>query len=304
MVDLQELIAKAVPGLGRLPDPRAPRNLPPGRVVHVPGHGELFCRDSGGAGQAVLLLHGWLVTADMNWFRAYQDLIDAGYRVVALDHRGHGRGLRRPEPFRLSDCAGDAAALVEELGCGPVLAVGYSMGGPIAQLLARDHPDLVCGLVLCATSLHWKGRRESRMWKGMGLVQVGINIFPHLFWKIGVHAGQLRPTPVSSWLVSELSRGDARDLAEAGRELGRYDGTEGIERVEAPVAVIVTARDEDVPPRRQRRLADAHGAPAFEVDGQHLAVTTNPDRFNPVLLTALGNVADRAGRCAPTATPA
>src|SRR3954453_9074565 len=73
-------------------------------------------RDSGGDGPALLLLHGWMVSADLNWIRAYDALAGAGYRVLALDHRGHGRGLRTPEPFRLADCAGDAAALCATRG--------------------------------------------------------------------------------------------------------------------------------------------------------------------------------------------
>ena len=54
--------------------------------------------------------------------------------------------------MRLADCADDVAALVEELGTGKVIAAGYSMGGPVAQLLRRRHPDKVAGLVLCATA--------------------------------------------------------------------------------------------------------------------------------------------------------
>ena len=125
--------------------PEPPVPLPRGCVVHVPGRGEMFLRDSGGDGPPLLLLHGWMFSADLNWYRTYGPLAEAGYRVLAVDHRGHGRGLRTPEPFTLKDCADDAAALVAHLGIPPVLAVGYSMGGPIASLLARDHPEWVCG---------------------------------------------------------------------------------------------------------------------------------------------------------------
>ena len=59
-----------------------------------PGRGELFLRDTGGDGPPVMLLHGWMASADLNWCGAYDALDDAGYRVLALDHRGHGRGLR------------------------------------------------------------------------------------------------------------------------------------------------------------------------------------------------------------------
>ena len=89
--------------------PQAPVSpyLPPGRVINLPGRGEVFVRDSGGAPAhpAVLLLHGWTASADLNFFAAYAGLAES-YRVVALDLRGHGRGMRSAEPFSLEDCAG------------------------------------------------------------------------------------------------------------------------------------------------------------------------------------------------------
>ena len=101
--------------------------------------------------------------ADLNWWTVYDDLAARGNRVIALDHRGHGRGLRTPEQFRLVDCAHDAAATSRaELGCTWVTAVGYSMGGPITQLLAREHPQLVDGVVCCATAPDWREPRWVR----------------------------------------------------------------------------------------------------------------------------------------------
>ena len=66
--------------------------------------------------------------------------IAAGYRVVAIDHRGHGRGPRPLVRFRLTDCADDAAAVMRALGVAPALVYGYSMGGAIAQLIAAGSP--------------------------------------------------------------------------------------------------------------------------------------------------------------------
>ena len=64
-------------------------------------------------------------------------------------------------PFRLADCAADAAAVLRELGVAPAVVVGYSMGGAIAQLVARDHPDVVSGLVLSGTAQHFQDRRDA-----------------------------------------------------------------------------------------------------------------------------------------------
>ncbi len=159
-----------------------PVELPPGRVVHAPGVGELFVRDSGGDGPPVLLLHGWMFAADANWWPVYRPLEQAGHRVLALDHRGHGRGLRSPEPFRLLDCARDAAALLDALGTGPVVAVGYSMGGPVAQLLARERPDLVRALVLCATAPDWQDPHLKAFWRTMALLRLALGLFPTAAW--------------------------------------------------------------------------------------------------------------------------
>jgi pimeloyl-ACP methyl ester carboxylesterase len=125
--------------------------MPPARTVLVPGRGEFFLRDSGGDGPPVLLVHGWMFPSDLNWAQTYGPLQKAGYRVLAMDLRGHGRGLRSSAAFRLVDCADDAAGVLGQLGVAPALVVGYSMGGPVAQLLARRHPERVAGIVLCAT---------------------------------------------------------------------------------------------------------------------------------------------------------
>src|SRR5688572_14410988 len=84
------------PGRRDVVPPAPPETLPAGRLVQVPGRGEFFLRDSGGDGPPVLLLHGWMFNADLNWMFSYEPLRQAGYRVLAIDHRGHGRGLRMP----------------------------------------------------------------------------------------------------------------------------------------------------------------------------------------------------------------
>jgi 3-oxoadipate enol-lactonase len=277
--------------------PEPPIDLPPARTVHVKGRGEFFVRDSGlfepDAGRpAVMLLHGWMATADLNWIGAYRALIDAGYRVLALDHRGHGRGLRPLVPFRLSDCAADAAGVLRTLELAPGLVVGYSMGGAIAQLMTREQPDAVSGVILSGTAQHWQEPALRRYWLAMGAMGLGLAVFPSQFWSLGLKRSRIPEGPQSAWLESELMRHSARDVAEAGRELGRFDSRPWLKRLDVPSAVVLTSRDDLVPPRKQRELATALEAEVFDAPIRHIQVTTAGAKYNQPLLRALESVRD------------
>jgi pimeloyl-ACP methyl ester carboxylesterase len=152
---------------------------------------------------------------------AYGALVGAGYRVLAIDHRGHGRGLRSIAPFRLSDCAADAAAALELLDAAPATVVGYSMGGAIAQLLARDHADVVSGLVLSGTAQDWQDPPGAWVLAGDG----GTGLADP---RAGARQGVAPRAPPSaaprpelgSWLVSELLRASAATSPRPGASSG------------------------------------------------------------------------------------
>jgi 3-oxoadipate enol-lactonase len=274
--------------------PVPPHEMLPARTVIVPGRGEFFVRDSGETDPArptVMLLHGWIVTADLNWHGAYDALVAAGYRVLAVDHRGHGRGLRALAPFRLEDCAADAAAILRELGAAPAVVVGYSMGGVIAQLMARDHAEVMSGLVLSGTCQHFKDPETRKLWKWMGLVGLSLGFAPRWSYRAGFRSVKIRLTERTAWWLSELMRHEARDVAEAGRELGRFDSRPWLASLpRSPAAVVLTGRDQMVAPVKQRELAEACGATVFEVAIDHLEVADRADVYNPVLISAVAAV--------------
>jgi pimeloyl-ACP methyl ester carboxylesterase len=276
--------------------PEPPIEMPPARTLRVPGRGELFLRDTGGDGPVVMLLHGWLATADLNWWAAYGPLTDAGYRVLAIDHRGHGRGLRPLAPFRLVECAADAAAALRQLDAAPATIVGYSMGGAIAQLVARDHPDVTGAVVLSGTAQHWQEPESRRVWRAMGAFGFTLSVAPRLAYRSGFRRIGLRDPRRTAWLLSELERHSAHDVAEAGRELGRFDSRPWLQSVKVPAAVVVTSRDSAVSPRKQRELAAALNASVFESAIDHLEVAMPGTDFNGALLQAIEAVrtGDRA----------
>ena len=58
-----------------------------------------------------MLLHGLGATSGLNWFRCFDALAER-FRVIAMDQRGHGRGLSADPRFRLEDCADDVVAAI------------------------------------------------------------------------------------------------------------------------------------------------------------------------------------------------
>jgi 3-oxoadipate enol-lactonase len=264
--------------------------VPPGRHVWLPGRGRTFVRELAGPAGAptVVLLHGWTATADLNWWATYAPLAEH-FHVVALDHRGHGRGLGSTRPFRLEHCADDVAAVADALGIDRLVAVGYSMGGPIAQLLWRRHPHLVDGLVLCATAATFRGTARERVLSGVatgtsaiaGTIPLGRLTSAAL----GKWTGWSSRRAPTWWGFEEVARHDWAQILEAGRETLRFDSRAWIRGVDVPTAVLVTDDDAVVPTARQRALAAAiPGSRTVTVHGGHAVCTTAPQHFVPALL--------------------
>ena len=281
--------------------PVPPPGLPPGRVVELAGRGEIFVREAGEPSSSrptIVLLHGWTASADLNWFRAYGELAPLGH-LLAVDHRGHGRGIRSIERFTLEDAADDVAALLRQLGVGPAVAVGYSMGGPISLLLWHRHPDVVSGLVLEATALEWRATwRERVVWRFMAAVEFVLRTGRNR----GIIERALRDAvtaspdlePLLGWLRGELRRGDPEAIADAGRALGAYDARPFASDVDVPTSVVITTRDRLVKPKKQRALARAiAGARLFELDGDHDAALVRAGPFRRVTADAVRSVLER-----------
>ncbi|HVM52149.1 MAG TPA: alpha/beta hydrolase [Acidimicrobiales bacterium] len=276
-------------------DPR----LPAGRHLDLPGRGRTWVREVPGPPGAptLLLLHGWTANADLNWFSSFRALGDH-FRVVAPDHRGHGRGIRTRRGFRMRDAADDAAALLDALGIESAIAVGYSMGGAVAQLLWRRHPERVDGLVLCATSSVFASTdRERRWFAAMGALSLASRATPGVARQAvaGWVLDRRQQSPAVEWVQRELRRNDWTAVLGAGAALGRFDSRPWLGEVDVPTAVVLTRGDRVVSPRRQAAMAAAiPGASVHPVDGDHGVVAVEPGRFVPALTRAAREVAGRA----------
>lgn len=268
--------------------------LPPGGPVELPGRGTTFARDSGAptpGTPTLVLLHGWAVTADLNWFPAYPSVTER-YRVITIDHRGHGRGIRPANGIvALPDLADDTAALLDVLGIDRAVIVGYSMGGAVAQLTWHRHRDRVAGLVLCSTARHFQGGPISDLWyrSYTPLARLAHAASGPADALVRARVSRrVAGDPRGAWMRSELERASPAGLLSSMRSVGRFRSTDWIGEVGVPTAVVVTTRDSTVPTRNQRKLAAAIGhASVHEVEGPHDSIITHTDAYLPALHTAL-----------------
>lgn len=120
------------------------------RTVEVRGHRLRVCIR--GEGRPVLLLNG-LGASIVMWDALHEDL--TGLQVISFDAPGTGRSSTPVRPYTMAHLADLAADLLDALGHDQVDVVGYSFGGVLAQTFARNHPERVRRLVLCATTPGW-----------------------------------------------------------------------------------------------------------------------------------------------------
>jgi pimeloyl-ACP methyl ester carboxylesterase len=250
-----------------------PPGLPLGRRVELPGRGTTFVRELKGPEGAptVLLLHGWIASSGLNWFQVMGPLAKH-FRVVAPDHRGHGRGIRSGRRFTLADCADDAAALLDELGIESAIVVGYSMGGPIAQLLWRRHPEKVDGLVLVATAMAIvPGLHQRLMFTSAMMAMAGTTRMSQIATKLPRQIAKqiiptrvgVRPDTLQEWAAAEMRRHNWRMVLEAGHAVGNYSARRWLGEVDVPTVCLITTQDRALPALLQANMA-------FRIPGAHI----------------------------------
>ena len=270
--------------------------LPFGRRIDLDDRGTTFVRTLDGPRGAptLLLLHGWVASAGLNWYQSFEPLREH-FNIVAPDLRGHARGLKTRKIFRLADCADDCAATLEALGTGPVIAVGYSMGGPVAQLLWRRHRDLVDGLVMCATSADFMPNRFTR--NIYQATMLSATAMARLAWPSRflppVPMVSANPARMPAWAASEMRRHDWRMIIEAGHSISTYNARRWIGEVDVPTSIVCTTEDRGVAPSMQLALAETiRGATVHSIADGHLACANA--RFAEPLVAACLDVAGRA----------
>ncbi len=189
----------------------------------------------GGQGEPIVLVHGFASTKEVNWANPgwVSTLTQAGYRVIALDNRGHGASAKPHDPaaYHSATMAEDVRALLDHLAIPRADVMGYSMGARIAAFLALGHPARVRSLIL--------GGLGSRLVDGVGLPSTIADALeaPSL---ADVHDAQGRTFRA----FAEQTKSDLKALAACIRGSRQTLSREDCARLAMPVLVAVGSKDD------------------------------------------------------------
>jgi pimeloyl-ACP methyl ester carboxylesterase len=187
-----------------------------------------------GAGDPILLIHGFASNHAVNWVNTLwvKTLTRAGYRVIALDNRGHGQSekLYEPEAYHSAVMAGDALRLLDHLGIERADVMGYSMGARITAHVALEAPARVRSALLGGLGIH--------------LVQgVGLPLGIADAMEVASLADLTDPQQRMFRAFAEQTRSDLKALAACIRGSRQTLSVEDVRRIALPVLVSVGTTD-------------------------------------------------------------
>ncbi|MFB9908461.1 alpha/beta fold hydrolase [Allokutzneria oryzae] len=238
----------------------------------------------GDSGQPVLLLPGGAESCD-GFFPGLREglLAEPGCRVIEHDRPGTGTSTTAGS---LTDAAAHLNALVDELGCGPVVVVGQSLGGAVATLFARDFPDNVAGVVLLDPTPINNPDICARLERTMGMARrfAALPFGPRLIAALLHNANKrttrrlrLRPDCAAALARTNLDFPQLAAAVHGITEISRAMREEDLPRL--PSAVVTADRKPDAAIQlAHQRLATAFGAPLLRWPGAtHSVHLDHPD---------------------------
>ena len=285
------------------------------------GDGVELCYETFGDPEApAMLLTMGLATQMLGWHEDFcEELAGRGFHVIRFDNRDVGRSSamrdlpvptlrqlalrsKKAAGYTLSDMAGDAVGLLDQLGIERAHVVGASMGGMIAQTIAIEHPQRVLSLcsIMSNTGARWSGQPRLATYR----VLLGkppqerdkfIDHVVKMYAVIGSPDFDRDEDDLREMAGRSYDRG--RNPAGSGRQLAAIiasgDRSERLGSISAPAVVVHGTKDKLVSPSGGRATAKAiPGAKLVKIEGMGHDL---PRGTWPQIIGAIAENAARAG---------
>lgn len=251
--------------------------FPPANVSgFVDNNGASIWFASFGEGPPVILLHGGLGHSG-NWFHQLAVLLDAGYRTILIDSRGHGRSTRDDRRYTYELMADDVLAVMDHLVLTRAFLVGWSDGACTALILGASHPDRVRGVLFFGCNMDASG----------ALAFVSTPVVDRCFSRHRQDYALLSATPAGFDALVEA-------VGLMQRTEPNYDAAQ-LARVGVPVTILHSEGDEFIKAEHAGYLAGTIPGAQLQIlaDVTHFAPLQRPAVFNRVMLEWLARTVQR-----------
>ncbi|MCF7701798.1 alpha/beta fold hydrolase [Loktanella sp. M215] len=209
--------------------------------------------DSSGSGIPLACLHP--IGLDHTCWKRLALALNPGFRVIAFDLAGHGVAEARPKGMTLAQDAERVAETLERIDCGPVVTVGVSMGGMVAQELALARPDLVSHLVAgaCPPRISPENRESLRA-RGRSAIENGMAAVADGAIERWFTSG-FRTDPAAQAAFAVLLGQDPVQFARAWESISHFDLADSLHLIVQPTLCLAGGVDVATPREAMERLA-------------------------------------------------
>lgn len=236
----------------------------------------------------VCLVHSLAADGGM-WAEQLPPLLEAGYRVLRIDLRGHGGSTASPGPYSMSGLGDDLAFLLRALALGPVHYVGLSLGGMSGQALALDHPGLLRSITICDAlpeslpdaDAIW-GPRIRAVREARSCVPIAEPTLDRWLTPAYRAANPARARDI----LSTIAATDPEGYAGCAEAIMRFSHVARLPGLAVPALVLCGEHDHAVPPAEGERIARLVPDGRFVVveGARHLPNVEQAAAFNALLL--------------------
>jgi 3-oxoadipate enol-lactonase len=227
------------------------------------------------------------------WGEQMAPLLDAGWRVLRIDMRGHGGSDPVAGDYTMDALADDCAGVLAALEMGPVHYMGLSIGGMFGHSLALRHGQRLKSLMLCDTSASsppnakevW-GQRLAAVQKAGSLASIADGTMERWFTPAMRQSRPQRWTQIRDTVAATSVPG----FLGCGAALQDFDYVARLGAIRLPTLVVWGADDPGTPPEGNRKIAAGiPGARGEEIPAaRHFPNVEKPDAFNRIMMGWLG----------------
>jgi pimeloyl-ACP methyl ester carboxylesterase len=245
--------------------------------------------ERGSGEQTIVFAHSFLV--DHRQFEPQMAVLEKHYRIIAYDHRDHGKSSGASNQYTIDDLVQDAVAVIEHTQAKPCHFVGLSTGGFVGIRLLIRHPELLRSMVLMDTSAQSEPLLKRIKYKAMLAALAMVGVRPLMRSVMALMFGQTSlKDPSKAAMLREwrerIAAGNPAAIARFGRAIwSREDLLGMLHTVETPTLVVVGAEDRALPRALALRIANEIPGAQMEVVplAGHLCTLERPDAVNTLL---------------------